>query len=132
MQEIRPEGYEMKTEAEVLYAPTATDGQRMLFAIARMQGHAFKSMLRFQMEAAEFLRRRIAQDIKLVDDLTRSADFTDAFDVFAGFFQNAAAEYSGEAGKVAEIGSKVASETARKLRIETRGSIDDMAARTVM
>ena len=74
----------MKTEIEAFYAPTAAEGQRMLFAIARMQGHAFKSMLRFQMEAADFLKHRIAQDIKLVDDLTRSADFNDAFDVFAG------------------------------------------------
>ena len=59
-------------------------------------------------------------------------DFTDAFDVFAGFFQNAAAEYSHEAGRVANIGSKVASEAAHKLRVETRDTIDDMAARTVM
>jgi hypothetical protein len=126
------EGCKMKSEAEALYAPTAADGQKMLFTMARMQGHAFKSMLRFQMEAVDFLRHRIRQDMKLVDDLTRSVDFTDAFDVFAGFFQNAAAEYSGEAGKVAEIGSKVASETAHKLRAETRGSLEDMAARTVM
>jgi hypothetical protein len=122
----------MKTEAEALYAPTAADGQRMLFSIARMQGHAFKSMLRFQMEAADFLRHRLQQDMKLVDDLTRSADFTDAFDVFAGFFQNAAWQYSGEAGRVAEIGSKVASQTARKLRSEAGEIFDDMAARTVM
>jgi hypothetical protein len=122
----------MKTDTETLYAPTVADGQRMLFAFARMQGHAFKSMLRFQMEAADFLTHRLQQDMKLVDDLTRSADFTDAFDVFAGFFQNAATQYSGEAGKVAQIGSKVASETARKLRVETRETIDDMAARTVI
>jgi Phasin protein len=124
----------MRSEAETLnfYAPTAADGQKLLFAMARMQGHAFKSMLRFQMEAAEFYRHRIAQDMKLVDDLTRSADFTDAFDVFAGFFQNAAAEYSGEAGKVADLGSRVASQTAKELRAGARHALDDMAARTVM
>jgi Phasin protein len=122
----------MKSEAEALYGPTLADGQKMLFAAARMQGHAFKSMLRFQIEAADFLRHRLQQDMKLAEDLTRSSDFTDAFDVFAGFFQNAAAEYSHEAGRVANIGSKVASEAAHKLRVETRDTIDDMAARTVM
>jgi hypothetical protein len=69
--------------------------------------------------------------MKLVDDLTRSNDFADAFDVFTGFFQNAATEYSGEAEKVAGIGSQVAAETAQKLRRETRATIEDMAARTV-
>lgn len=111
--------------------PTAVDGQKMLFAIARMQGHAFKSMLRFQLEAAGFMKHRIQQDMKLVDDLTRSNDFADAFDVFTGYFQNAATEYSGEAEKVAGIGSQVAAETARKIRSETRATIEDMAARTV-
>ncbi len=111
--------------------PTAADGQKMLFAIARMQGHAFKSMLRFQFEAAGFLKHRIQQDMKLVDDLTRTNDFADAFDVVTGYFQNAATEYSGEAEKVAGIGSQVAAETARKLRRETRANIEDMAARTV-
>ncbi len=110
---------------------TAADSQKMLFAIARMQGHAFKSMLCFQLEAAGFMKHRIQQDMKLVDDLTRSNDFADAFDVFAGYFQNAASEYSGEAEKVAAIGSKVAAETARKIRSETRATIEDMAARTV-
>ncbi len=115
-----------------IYFPTAGDAQKLLFACARMQAHAFRSMLRFQLEAAGFLKHRLQQDMRLVDDLTRSNDFADAFDVFTGFFQNAATEYSGEAGKVAEIGSRVASETARKLRNEARESVEDMAARTAM
>lgn len=124
-----PDAFETGSD---VFTPTAADAQRMLFTIARLQAHAFKSMLRFQLEATSFMRHRLQQDIRLVDDLTRSNDFADAFDVFTGFFQNAATEYSGEAGKVAEIGSQIASETARKLRHEARETVEDMAARTVM
>jgi hypothetical protein len=111
---------------------TANDAQKYLFAYARLQAHAVRSMLRFQYEAASFLRHRIHEDMRLVDDLTRSNDFADAFDVFTGFFQNAASEYSGEAEKVAGIGSQIASETAKKIRNEARETMSDMAARTVM
>ena len=105
-------------------------GQKYAFAMARLQGQAFRSMLRYQVEALAFLKHRYEQDMKLVDDLTGSEDFNDAFDIYAAFLQNAASEYAAETGKVASIGSKVAAEAAARVKREAATAIDDMAATT--
>lgn len=105
-------------------------GQKYAFAMARLQGQAFRSMMRYQVEALSFLKHRYEQDMKLVDDLTGSEDFNDAFDIYAAFLQNAASEYSAETGKMASIGSKIASDTAARVKREAAAAIDDMAAGT--
>jgi hypothetical protein len=105
-------------------------GQKYAFAVARFQGHAFKSMMRYQIEALSFLKHRCEQDMKLVDDLTGSEDFNDAFDICAAFLQNAVSEYSAETGKMASIGSKVASDAAERVKREADATVKDMAART--
>jgi hypothetical protein len=117
--------------AGILAAPGPAELQKMAFAAARLQAHAFTSILRFQIEALMFMRHRLEQDMRLAESLARSIDFSDAFDMFAQFAQNAATEYSDESGRMAEITAKVASDAARKVRRETRGAIEDMAASTV-
>jgi hypothetical protein len=117
--------------AGILATPGPAELQKMAFATARLQAHAFTSILRFQIEALMFLRRRLEQDMRLAESLARSSDFSDAFDMFAQFAQNAATEYSDESGRMAEITAKVASDAARKVRRETRGAIEDLAASTV-
>jgi hypothetical protein len=117
--------------AGILAAHGPAELQKMAFATARLQAHAFTSILRFQIEALMFLRHRLEQDMRLAESLARSSDFSDAFDMFAQFAQNAATEYSDESGRMAEITAKVASDAARKVRRETRGAIEDMAASTV-
>ena len=87
--------------------------------------------MRYQIEALSCLKHRYEQDVKLAEDLVASADFADAFDVYAGFVQNAVTEYSSETGKMANIGSRIASETARRVRKETDAAIEDMAAQTI-
>ena len=67
----------------------------------------------------------------LIEHLVASDRFKDAFDIYAGFVENAAAEYAAESSKVAGIGSRIASETAKRVREEAQASIDDMAAQTV-
>lgn len=110
--------------------PFLPGGQRFAFAMARYQGQAFKSILRYQVEALGFLKQRCEQDIKLVDDLTRSRDFNDAFDIYAAFLQNAVADYAAESGKVASIGSKIAADTAARVKEEAAATITDLAAGT--
>jgi hypothetical protein len=70
--------------------------------------------------------------VKFVDDLVASEEFNDAFEVYADFMRNAASEYSTEAGKIATIGSRLASEAAKEVRKEASGTIADMAASTVV
>jgi hypothetical protein len=87
--------------------------------------------MRYQIEALSFIKHRYEQDVKLIDDLVASEVLDDAFDICSGFWQDAMSEYSIEVSKVAAIGSKLASETARRVRKETTTTIEDMAAKTV-
>ena len=112
-------------------APMTANAQKFMFSMAHLQAQGYKAMMRYQIEALSFLKHRYEQDVKLADNLAAAADFNDAFDVYAGFVQNAVTEYSSETGKMANIGSRIASETARRVRKETDAAIEDMAAQTV-
>jgi len=112
-------------------SPAFANAQKFFFAAARLQGNALKAGLRYNIETLAFLKQRLEKDMKLVDDLVASDGFKDAFDIYAGFVENAAAEYAAESSKIAGIGSRIASETAKRVREEAQASIDDMAAQTV-
>lgn len=111
--------------------PFIANGQKIFLATARLQAHAFKAAMRYQIEMLNFLKHRYEQDVKLVDDLVSSGEFNDAFDVVTDFMQNAATEYTSEAGKFASIGSKLGAETARRIRKQAGELVEDQAARTV-
>lgn len=111
--------------------PMPAGGQKFLLAAARLNAHAVRAMMRYQIEALGFMKHRLEQDVKLVEDLAGSDEYNDAFDVFACFWQNAASEYAAEAGRVARIGSRLASEAAKEVRREARNSLEDMAVQTV-
>ena len=91
-------------------------GQKFVFAVTRLQGHAFTSMMRYQIEALGFLKRRYEQDVTLVDDLIETEDVNKAFDICAGFVEKAMAEYSAQAGKVATMSSELASEATERMQ----------------
>jgi hypothetical protein len=111
--------------------PMAENGQKVVLAAASLQAHAFKAIMRYHIETMAFLKHRYEQDAKLADDLIAGSEFNDAFDIFSTFLQNATSEYAIEAGKVAALTSRLASETARRLRKEARTAIEDVAAKTV-
>ena len=90
-----------------------------------------KAALNYQVETLGFIRRRLEQDIKLLDDLVPDDGIADPVDVFGVFFQNAASDYAAEASKVAALGSRLVRDAARQVRSEAETVIDDMAARTV-
>ncbi len=108
----------------------AIGGFRIFQAAANMQAEAYKAVLRYQVEALGFVRRRYEQDIKLIDDLIEAEELNDAFEVMSDFVENAASEYAREAGKFATIGSSVASEAAKRMRKDAESGLADMAART--
>jgi hypothetical protein len=118
------------SHADFLSQPFLVGGQKYAFAMARFQGQAFKSMMRYQVEALSFLRHRYEQDMKLVDDLIGSDDFNDAFDIYASFLQNAVSEYTAETCRMAGITSKIASDTAARVKREADAAVEDMAAST--
>ena len=112
-------------------APGTANVQKFWMSVARLQANAMKAALRYNVEALDFVKHRVEKDIKLFDDLSSSDGLKDAFDVYAGFMEGALAEYSGETGKFATLGSKIASETADEVRREAKAVVDDMAAGTV-
>lgn len=111
--------------------PFLADGQNAFLATARLQAQAYGAVMRYQIETFNFLRHRFEQDLKLANDLAASGEFNDAFDVTADFMQRATTEYSAEAGKMATLGSRLGSETARQLRKQAEELAGDLAVRTV-
>lgn len=111
--------------------PFVAGGQKLFNAAAQLQAQSYRALMRYQIEMLGFLKHRCEQDVKLVDDLVASDQFNDAFDVVSNFMQNAASEYTAEAGKFAAIGGRLASETAKRVRKEADKVIEDAAASSV-
>lgn len=125
--QIRPEPSQFGMQP----LPIAENGQKLILAAASLQAHTFTAMMRYQIETLAFLKHRYEQDVKLAEDLVGGSEFNDAFDIFAAFLQNATSQYVTEAGKVAALTSRLASETARHVRKGARIALEDAAAKTV-
>jgi hypothetical protein len=121
----------VQTAFPMLSLPFMANGQKFALATARLQAHAFKAMMRYQIETLAFLKHRYEQDVKLVDDLVASDEFNDAFDVFTTFMQNAATEYATEASKVINISSRLAAETAKQVRKEAEEAVEDISVAAI-
>jgi hypothetical protein len=106
-------------------------GQKYALATADLQAQTVRAAMRLQIEMLGFVRNRLKQDIKLVDDLVESDAFNDAFDVVCEFAQNAAMEYTSEAGKMALVWSRITSEAARGFRKQSNDALEDRAATTI-
>lgn len=111
-------------------APSIAIGQKALLALGRLHAQNVKTVLQFQSEGLDFLKHRYDEEMKLIDDLISTDGLIDAFTVYSSFFQNAVTEYSKEAAKLNAIGSRAASETAKRVRKEAEIVTEDMAART--
>ncbi|MDW6020296.1 phasin family protein [Mesorhizobium sp. BAC0120] len=120
-----------QTTFSLLSFPQLGNLQTLGFATARLQLHAFKAAMRYNIEGLAFLQHRYEQDVKFVDDLAASDEFKDAFDVVTAFLQNAATEYANEASKLTSIGYRLASESARKVREEAERATADIAVASV-
>lgn len=97
-------------------SPAFANWHKFLLANAQLQAHVMKAMLRYQVEGLSFLKHRYERDLEFIDKLVASDEFDDAFKVASGFMQSAMSDYSAEAGKIATIGSELASDTAKRVR----------------
>lgn len=111
-----------------LFASLMANSQKLAFAVACLQGHAFTVMMRYPIETLGFLKHRYEEDVKLVDDLIASDDVNEAFDIYAGFAEKAVEEYSTEAGKVATMSSELASESTKRIQKEAETLTRDFTA----
>lgn len=78
-----------------------------------------------------FLKRRLEQDMIFVNDLAASDGLNEAFDVMSTFMQESASDYSSETGRMAKLGSKIASYTTRRMRNDANGLIENSSAGAV-
>lgn len=101
------------------------EAQHALLAVTRLQALAVKAVLRHQIEALDFLKRRIEKDFRLIDDLRESVKRGDMFDVHADFMREAFADYGEEAARLASLESDLASEASSEIRKEARGVAED-------
>ncbi|BCH31946.1 hypothetical protein MesoLjLc_38760 [Mesorhizobium sp. L-8-10] len=111
--------------------PFVTSGQRFYQAAVRLQLHGLKAAMQYQIEALTFLKRRYEEDVKLLADLAGSAKSEDSVDIVAAFMQNASSDYAAEAGRIASIGARLATETAKDVSKEAERAAEDRAAATV-
>nr|WP_295469654.1 phasin family protein [Mesorhizobium sp.] len=116
---------------EVPAMPLFAEGRNAFNAGMQVQAQAFGALLRYQIEGLAFLKRRYEQDAKLVEDLATSEEGKDALDILSAFAQNAASDYTAEAGRLASLSSRLASEAAKQARKEAETIVEDMAAQTV-
>ena len=110
--------------------PFVTANQKLFQAGARLQANALRAAMRYQLETLSFLKRRWEADAKLMDELAESREFNEAYDAVSIFVQNATADYTTEVSKLASIGSRLASETAKSTRDEAQDMLEDLAAAT--
>lgn len=120
------------TKALLSAFPMPAVGVNFFVEAANAQAQLTKAVLRYQIEALTFLKHRFEQDLRLVDDLVDSGGRGDSIDVVSDFVETAATEYAGEAEKVARMSSRMASETARRMKKSTASAMEDVAARTVV
>ena len=121
----------IRTEPFAQVTPMLSNSPKALFSAVRLQAQAYKAMMRYQIEALSFMRHRLEEDVRLVDEIATAHDLGNAFEIYADFLQQTVSEYSDEAGKLANLGSKLASETARQVRREAETTMEERtAART--
>jgi hypothetical protein len=103
-----------QTAQETSDLPFAANSQKFMLAAGRIQAQAFRAAMSFQLEVLEFLKHRCEMHVKLVDRLGESEEPNDAVNAVTAFMQDAATDYVEEANKVITLGSKIASETAKR------------------
>jgi DNA repair photolyase len=94
------------------------NAERMLFGAAHIQGMIFRSMLKYNLEAARFLQHRLESDLKTSETLAKCKSFSELNEAGVEFCQRAMEEYTDEAAKLTNLGAGLMSETAEDVQKE--------------
>lgn len=122
----------MRQYASFLWAdsssrPGSLDGPNALLSLEHLQAEALKAMFRYHIEAMRFLKSRLEQNLRLVEDIQSDDHLNDAFDVWSGFWQGVLLDYSMEGARMATIGSRIATILVKRLRRENKLLVENMA-----
>lgn len=111
--------------------PFAHTNCAFAMAAVHMQAHAFKALIRVQIESLAFVKHRCEQDLTLIDDLITSEKYHNAFGVYGKFCRDAVSEYATEMRKLISIGSRIVSDSAKHASCELDSAFKDVTARTI-
>lgn len=111
--------------------PFAHTNRAFAMATVHMQAHAFKALIRVQIESLAFVKHRCEQDLKLIDDLITSEKYHNTFGVYGEFCRDAVSEYTAETRKLVSTGSRIVSDLAKYGNGEVDKVFEDVTARTI-
>lgn len=84
-----------------------SDGEKLLFAMAHMNGHVLQSILRYQLQAVDFVRHRLHQDLKIAEAMADCCSFDALNEAGFEFYERMIEEYMGQAVRLSDIGAGV-------------------------
>lgn len=97
-------------------------------SIARMHGEVFDAWMTCNLELMDFYKGRYQQDRALAKAVTQCANPSEAIGACMDFWGRAMSDYSGEAGKLANLNSELAAETVKRISEEANVISRDFAA----
>lgn len=101
--------------------PSFETAQQFAASMARLQAHAAKAVIEYNLEAVDFVKHRLIRDADFVARMAASKDFGEALGVYSNFWQEALSEYTDEAGKLTAMNTKAAQESAVEIAQEAVG-----------
>lgn len=100
-------------------APAMDTAQQFAASMARLQAHAAKAVIDYNLEAVDFVKHRLQRDADFVTRMAASKDMIEAVELYSDFWQKAFAEYTSETGKLAALNTKTARSAAAELAQQT-------------
>lgn len=103
----------------------ADASQKSMLAFAHLHARMIRNALEMNAELLDFARKRITEDIRTNDRLTKCGDVTEAMEVISGFYQKAFEEYAEEANNLVRVSTDA---TRRSLEESRREGQQAMSA----
>ena len=91
-------------------------------AMADVNGRLYTGLIEFNKEWANFVNRRLQDDLSLPQQFGACKTPRDVFKVYADFYRQAFEDYQHEFAKLAKMGQGLAAEAAEAMQMSHKGS----------
>jgi hypothetical protein len=112
--------------------PVGPEGRSLMLSMARFQADMLQTALRGQIEALSFIKNRSEQHLQLWEDLLASDYARDGFDLYCSFWRNAFQDFSDEAERFTRMGTRLATQAAKRVSEEQEDLTEKVARQMVM
>ena len=93
-----------------------------LQAIAQMNGKVYDGIATWNKNWVAFLNRRLKEDLAVPQQLAACKTVQDMCGVYAGFFQNACAQYQSELEQMTKLSKSLADDTLQAIQARMEGA----------